>query len=330
MRIAFWNRRGAQDDVAALRRAGLAAVRRRWLALALALAIVLALAWLLSPLLLWAYDVERAGSLIDRGMTWPEPRGFSSLPTARDPAALEQALAYLDDAVRRRPDHSHAYRLIGQVRAALGQLKRAADAFELAAARSPDDPMPRWEASLVYERIRRIVEQAPRTPLLDAFAEGDLVAPGQLVKSQFCNENGAASCYLGRTEYSMPYAAFPNEPAVKLPVLFLHPPASISQSVAIPDRQTALHFVFGLDPVARDWRTDGATFRVWVTPAGGARELAREIKIGRIGARRGWLIGWADLARWVGQTITITLETDPGAAGDTTDDWFGRADVALT
>jgi hypothetical protein len=305
-------------------------MRRHWLALALALAIALALAWLLSPLLRWAYDVERAGTLIDRGMAWPEPRRFASLPTARDPAALEQALAYLDDAVRRRPEHPHAYRLIGQVRAALGHWKRAADAFELAAARAPSDPLPRWEASLVYERMQRIVEQAPRTPLLDEFAEGELVAPGQLVKSLFCNENGAVSCYLGRAEYSMPYATLPNEPAVKLPVLFLHPPASLSRSIAIPARQRALHFVLGLDPVARDWSTDGATFRVWVAPPGGTRELAREIKINRATARRGWVIGWADLARWAGQTVTITLETDPGPAGDLTDDWFGWADVSLT
>jgi hypothetical protein len=205
-----------------------------------------------------------------------------------------------------------------------------ADAFELAAARSPEDPLPRWEASLMYERMQRIVESAPRTWLLDTFVNGDLVAPGQLVKSLFCNQSGAVSCYLGRTEYAMPYAVDPSGPPAKLAVLFLHPPASISQSVAIPGCQRALHFVLGLDPVARDWHTDGATFRVWVTPAGGARALVREMKFDRAGVRRGWILGWADLSRWAGQAVTITLESDPGQAGDATDDWFGWGDLSFT
>src|SRR5690348_15959356 len=86
-----------------------------WLALALLACILLALAWLLAPTLLWAYDIELAGRLIDRGLAWPEPRSSDSLPAARNEQALDQALAYLADAILQRPTHSQAYRLAGQI-----------------------------------------------------------------------------------------------------------------------------------------------------------------------------------------------------------------------
>jgi hypothetical protein len=304
--------------------------RLPWLALALMLAVAIALGWLLSPVLLWAYDVQRAGDLIERGMAWPEPRAFDSLPRMTDRAALDRALVLLDDATARRPAHPHAFRLLGQVRAARGELKLAADAFEQAAAWAPNDPLPRWEASLVYERMQRIVERAPRTPLLGTLASGELAAPGELVKSLFCNESGAASCYLGRTTFTLPYAVDPGGPHITFPALFLHPPASIGHVISIPADQPALRFVIGLDPAARGWRSDGAVFRVWVTPAGGDRQLAREVAVGAAMARRGWVANWADLSRWAGQQVTLTLESAPGSAGDAADDWYGWADLSLT
>ena len=40
--------------------------------------------------------------------------------------------------------------------------------------------------------------------------------------------------------------------------------------------------------------------------------------------------GWANLQPWVGQSITLTLESDAGPNGDTTDDWFAWGEPALT
>src|SRR5688572_22758813 len=40
--------------------------------------ILLALAWLLTPTLRWAYDIERAGRLMDVGLVWPTPRQVAS------------------------------------------------------------------------------------------------------------------------------------------------------------------------------------------------------------------------------------------------------------
>ncbi|KPV49626.1 hypothetical protein SE17_31550, partial [Kouleothrix aurantiaca] len=77
--------------------------RLRLLALALMLLLVLALAALAAPLALWAYDLQRAGQLLDAGIAWPKPRTAASLPKARDAGALRAALAYLGSAAARRP-----------------------------------------------------------------------------------------------------------------------------------------------------------------------------------------------------------------------------------
>jgi tetratricopeptide (TPR) repeat protein len=304
--------------------------RPAWLAGLLVLVGLLVLAGLLAPTLRWAYDIELAGRLMDRGLVWPAPRQADSLPKSNDEQALDRALEYLEDAARRRPDHPQAYRLAGQIYAARADWERAAAAFEQAHAVAPRNPLYAWEASLIYNQMRRVVKQASHESLMDVLAGGHLIAPGQLVKSLYCSDQGAASCYFGRGVYIQPYAAFPDQAAVKLPVLFLHPPASLEQPLFIPPDQPALRFVVGLDPVAREWRSDGATFRVWVTPAGGARQLVAELPIDRATALRGWVPGWADLSSWAGQTVTLVLESHPGAADDLNDDWYGWGDLALT
>jgi len=300
------------------------------LIIALLACILLALTWLLAPTLHWAYDIERAGRLMDVGLAWPTPQQVDSLPQARDEQALDRALAYLDDAMRLRPEHAHAYRLAGQIYAARADWDRAAAMLDQARASAPLNPLYAWEASLIYDRMRRVVEQAPRASLMDAFAGGHLIAPGQLVKSLFCSDQGAASCYFGRGTYTQPYAAFPEHAAVELPVLFLHPPARVEHVLFIPPAQPALSFVVGLDPVAREWHSDGATFRVWVTPPGGARQLAAALPLDRATALRGWVPGWADLTPWAGQTVTLAIESHPGPADDLNDDWYGWGNLALT
>src|SRR4051812_36399987 len=114
--------------------------------------ILLTLGWLSAPTLRWAYDIERAGWLMDAGLAWPSPRLADSLPQARDEQALDQALKYLDDAMRCRPEHAHAYRLAGQIYAARADWERAAVMLEQARTHTPQNPLYAWEASLIYDQ----------------------------------------------------------------------------------------------------------------------------------------------------------------------------------
>lgn len=304
--------------------------RLRLLALALVLLAVLALAALAAPLALWAYDLQRAGQLLDAGLAWPTPRTAQSLPQARDAGALRNALAYLESAAARRPNHPQAYRLAGQAYLALGELDAAAAAYERAMAVAPTNQLIRWETSLVYAQMANVAKTAPRTDLLQQLVTGQLNAPGELIRSLFCTDQGAASCYRGQTTYEQALATDPRGQKLRAPALFLHPPASVSIALRVPAERAALHFLIGLDPAAREWQSDGATFRVWVTAPTGKRALAAELPIDRETARRGWVPGWANLQPWVGQSITLTLESDAGPNGDTTDDWFAWGEPALT
>jgi hypothetical protein len=276
------------------------------------------------------YDIERAGRLIDAGMVWPEPRRFDSLPRARDNRALDQALAYLIAAERQRPNHPHAYRLAGQIYAARGDWQRSAAVLGRARALAPNNPLLAWEASMAYEQMLKVIAGAPRAPLLSTLGAGRLDVPPGPINTAYCHDQRPETCYFRSTSFTQPYAACPGLPQVSIPVLYLHPPAKINSALSLPRDHPALSFVLGLDPAARVWNSDGATFRVWVTPQGGPPALAYERTIDGASIRRGWIPDWVNLAPWSGQAITLTLETNAGPAGDASSDWYGWGDVALT
>ncbi|KPV42710.1 hypothetical protein SE17_44425, partial [Kouleothrix aurantiaca] len=164
-------------------------------------------------------------------------------PKARDAGALRAALAYLGSAAARRPTHPQAFRLEGQAYLALGDLDQAAAAYERAMAAAPTNQLIRWETSLVYSQMASVAKNAPRTDLLQQLAAGQLDAPGELIKSLFCTDQGAASCYRGQTAYEQAFATGPRGQKLRAPALFLHPPASVSIALRVPAERAALHFL---------------------------------------------------------------------------------------
>jgi hypothetical protein len=284
----------------------------------------------LAPTIWWAYNVEKAGALMDQGMAWPDPRLSDSLPTVTDDAALDAALGHLAAAKRWRPTHYHAYRLVGQIYLAKGDWLRAVENYHIAQALDPKQPLLGWEAGLAYEQMLAVVDGAPNTPIRDQLLAGQITVPSYDVSTPFCNERGRVSCYVAATEFAQPYAGLPGTWALRLPVLFQHPPAQVEQRFVVPADQPALRFVLGLDPGLRTAGSDGATFRIWVTPIGGSIQLIYEGTLDARTARQGWLGGWANLSPWAGQEVTLRLGTDSGPAGDATADWVGWGDLAFT
>ncbi|HWQ11708.1 MAG TPA: tetratricopeptide repeat protein [Roseiflexaceae bacterium] len=122
---------------------------------AILLALAAALLAVAAPSLLWAYHLDRAGALLERGLAWPQPRLADALPTVRDPRALDEARAHLAQAQRWRPDHPHAYRLAGHAALARGDWPAAVRALEAARARAPRHPLIAWETGLAYEQFWR-------------------------------------------------------------------------------------------------------------------------------------------------------------------------------
>ncbi|MFN8568363.1 MAG: hypothetical protein U0Z44_12800 [Kouleothrix sp.] len=226
-----------------------------------------------APVLRWAYAIERAGQLIDAGMAWPTPRRFDSLPAERDRAALEQALTY-----SRHSCATPAYappRVPADRRCMLPRAIGCARPRRTSA-RLPGRPITRRFAMRPAWSTRapiRLGRTAAALDLTDRFAAGRLSAPGVLIKSLFCSDRGAESCY-GPHQLSHAVRR-PRGPLIAAPTIFLHSPASLSIDLTLPAEPAALRFVAGLDPAVREWASDGALLRVWVTPARGARARCR-------------------------------------------------------
>ncbi|MBC8160536.1 MAG: hypothetical protein H7Z42_04880 [Roseiflexaceae bacterium] len=304
------------------------AARRKWATIAAIAAILGLTGVFLWPTLLWAYHTQRAGALADQALTWPSPRRSDSLPSVADAAAIETALGHLAAAKRWRPDHSQAYRLAGQIYLARADWPRAAAELEQAHTRSPREPLIAWEAALAYEQMLLAISGDATTPLIDQIAAGQLSAPGQLVRSQFCNATGAASCYTGRVRYELPDSREPAAATRGYDAIFLHPPANLSATLIVPAATPVLRFAIGLDPVSRDWQSDGGSFRVLVRDAAAETEAAT-LTLDAAAARSGWTSAHADLTRWAGETITLTIASGAGPTGDLTDDWFAWGDLTL-
>ena len=298
--------------------------------LVLALAVMVVLMFRFGPILLWAYNLERAGRLMDVGLVWPEQRLVDSLPTSRDEAALEAALGSLGTAMRWRPDHPYAYRLAGQVYTARREWLKAAEAFESARRMAPGNPLLAWENSLVYEQMSRVVQTASRETILPDLASAPIDVPHMRVDTKLCREGQPRTCYVGLTTFTQPLAELPDGPQVAADVLFMHPPARVNLSHPLYVDHAVLHFLLGLDPGARERGTDGAMFQVSVKPATAQPVLLYERTVDRMTATRGWVPGSADLSRWVGQTVTLVLGTTGGPANSTAGDWYGWGDVTLT
>ncbi len=106
-------------------------------------------------------------------------------------------------------------------------------------------------------------------------------------------------------------------------VVFAHPPAAVAFTTALPDAPAVLRFRAALDPQSWGWGGDGVTFVVTVQTAGApAQELAR-FHLANDATGRGWHAVELPLDAFAGQTVTITLATETGPAGDGTGDWAG-------
>ncbi len=106
-------------------------------------------------------------------------------------------------------------------------------------------------------------------------------------------------------------------------VLFMHPPAAASFNLQLPPEAVSLHTRLALAPESWEWGGDGATFVVRLQPEGGEEQEIFRRHIDNSTAEQNWHPVDISLAEFAGQTVTITLATENGPAGDGTGDWAG-------
>lgn len=297
--------------------------------LVLVLGLLFVLTLWFRPILLAAYNVERAGRLMDIGLTWPEPRVFDSLPLSQNDQALQQALGHLAAAIRWQPDSVHAYRLAAQIYAARQAWPQAAEALDRAQALDENNALLAWERALVYEQIWRHLRSVPGESLVSALEHAEVIAPPIPIETPFCQDGRPESCYSARTTFTQPLATQPEGLEIPADVIFLHPPAELHLVQTIPQAQSTLFFLMGLDPRAREWGSDGAGFQVLVQDGEGPVTPVYDVTLDAVTVSRGWTPATVDLAPWAGKTITLILRTTAGSAHNTTADWYGWGNVTL-
>ena len=304
--------------------------RRSVIVLLVVLLLASGLLFRLSPLLLWAYNLERAGRLMDTGLMWPEPRSVDALPTARDDVALEAALGHLTAATRWRPEHPAALAQAGEIYAARQAWGQAAEAFETAQDRAPRNLQLNLRTALMYEQLALSVEGAPRETILPDLASAGADVPEQPIRTPFCDGSSVQSCYVGLTTVSLPFANLPEGPEFAIDGLFLHPPARVSLPWSVNAAQPVLGFVLGLDPRARAQGSDGATFVARIDTDAGMGEVVYERTVDAATAADGWVRDDVDLSRWVGQRVRLSLYTTGGPTGNTSADWAVWGELTFT
>ncbi|HEV2125553.1 MAG TPA: hypothetical protein VGW38_22605, partial [Chloroflexota bacterium] len=118
--------------------------------------------------------------------------------------------------------------------------------------------------------------------------------------------------------------------------LYMHPTSTVVVDVALPkNRPTAIQSVLAIDPNAWDQPVgDGVRFQASVAPLGPAGMVGESIMVldkevnprANTGERR-WVPVEADLSRWSGSTVRLTLRTLP--RDELSYDWAGWGDPVV-
>jgi hypothetical protein len=106
-------------------------------------------------------------------------------------------------------------------------------------------------------------------------------------------------------------------------VLFLHPPASVSFDINLPQEPVYFYSRVALAPQSWDWGGDGVTFALNVTTEDGETVELWRMHVENEEAAHKWHEIQVSLLQLAGQEITLTLATEAGPAGDGTGDWAG-------
>lgn len=308
---------------------------------------MLAIGLWFSPHAVSLYHQETGGRYIARALEaegrdeetdpWLEPLPLTR-PDAR--ALAEEALNRFRAASAADPGNTRALWWAGRVAMLLDRPAEAVEAYSAAVERDPGNPLLWWELGMAYERLspaRALSE--PITPqevsgliLMDtAGTVPALISPLETRAARSGNPSAVAgSLPIASAEWWLPDAPadrpgwwVPVGP-VRRRVAAMAAPAGLTYRVTLPLTPTALIFWMGIDPVVREPKGDGVIYRVEVDG-----EQVFEHPLTPEAARQGWWSGKVDLTAWAGREVRLTLEVDPGPAGDRRGDWAGWGDVQL-
>jgi mannosyltransferase len=105
--------------------------------------------------------------------------------------------------------------------------------------------------------------------------------------------------------------------------LVMQTPALLSFRLKLPPEPARFVSRVAMAPESWDWGGDGSVFQVQVQDSSGSTKTLYHQYVSNNDSDRTWHSVTLPLEQYAGQTITLTLTTDPGSNGDTTGDWAG-------
>jgi tetratricopeptide (TPR) repeat protein len=266
------------------------------------------------PYALSVYHLQAGGRALERTLGRHEALNwwYVGPREARDPQALEAAIAHLEKADRA----PYAQRLLGQAYVAQGDELRGVRALEQFVERRPKHYLAQLELAAAYVYADERLRELEYLDLLDRLDGANVSAPDLAGGTRYSAEHWQSE-YAYPTTYSLPpeYG--------ERPTLFLHAGSRVTWTVALSE-PSVLRFGMGQAPESLDWGGDGATYEVFVD---GERVFLEHLPVEQ--ARAGWHEREVDLASFVGQTVQLSLATTPGPTGDVTGDWAGWGEPRL-
>lgn len=266
---------------------------------------------------------------------------------------LEGALTAYQAAAEARPNEGAPHYFLGENYQALGELDQAAVEYLLAAQLDPLESLPmlalgrmQWQQGdreSALASFSQAVEMTPgwgeaHTALGNALlAIGDSAGAAAHFEQALLVDRGIVeglhSDLIGQLASATIRATGPDYvrndyftiqgERERERVLFMHPDSQVQYTVEIPEGAT-LAFRIAMAPDSWTQAGDGVTFNIYVESGREKQQLfSQYIDPKQNPADQRWYSHRVDLSDYAGQTITLTLETDAGPAGDIRYDWAG-------
>ena len=267
-----------------------------------------------TPFLFWAYHIHQAGSYMEQGLVWPEPRYSDSLPAAVNATALGHALGHLHQASRWRSDHFHSYRLQAQVHTALGQWRDAEMNIARARQRAAGNPLVHLDAVIVYEQIMAQLASGARTVLWSRLTTepGAFTAPP--LDSICTAPADLATCDVLYEPVVLPVADLIPTLTWEAPYLGVKDGHTVDFTLEVPAEPSALSFLLGLHPDSTAAPPAAATMTMGLRHPGETTFTPiHQFSFTADNSRAGWIPGAIELTPWAGTTVEIRLSVDAPA-----------------
>ncbi len=149
---------------------------------------------------------------------------------------------------------------------------------------------------------------------LDALSVFDLAAMFETGQAQVVE---SPALPVKRARFTMPQNGDWGE------VVLMQTPAQLTYRLALPAEPVEFRSRIALAPESWNWGGDGSTFSARIEDGFRNQAVLFEQHVSSAESDRRWHDVSLSLGQYAGQTIMLTLVTDPGPAGDTTGDWAG-------